>query len=207
MGIYDKLLSIQGELKAPKGQHNDYGNYYYRSCEDILEAVKPICKKHGAVLTLCDDVIQIGGRYYVQASAKLIDIETGEMQEVHASAREADSKKGMDESQVSGTASSYARKYALNGLFCIDDAKDADTNEYRKIADEVPKKAGGKRSGPAPMAARAKCKSCGALIEDTTWPDGTVTSAGKMVTQTIQKCGAPLCGSCYTAWAAQKNGG
>lgn len=129
--IHEKLLQIQLALKAPKGQHNNFGNYSYRSCEDILEAVKPILKEHNCTLTLSDTVKQIGERYYIEATASLTcDSET---LTVTAFAREAESKKGMDDSQITGSASSYARKYALNGLFCIDDTKDADTDEYTTV--------------------------------------------------------------------------
>lgn len=127
--VLKKLLEIQTELKAPKNQHNDFGNYFYRSCEDILEAVKPLCKKHGCVLTLTDTVKQVGDRYYIEATAILFDVETAEMISSTASAREPQTKKGSDESQITGAASSYARKYALNGLFDIDDTKDADGEE------------------------------------------------------------------------------
>ena len=136
--ILSKLLSIQQELKAPKNQKNTFGGYNYRSCEDILEAVKPLCKKHGCVLTLSDEVLAVGNRVYVKAGASLIDIETGDACSNTAYAREAETKKGMDDSQITGTASSYARKYALNGLFCIDDTKDADTNEYRNTQKNAP---------------------------------------------------------------------
>lgn len=125
-----KLLEIQNELKAPKGQYNSFGKYKYRSCEDILEAVKPICKKHGVTLTLSDEMVQVGERYYIKATATVTD--GTEEKTVTAFAREPEAKKGMDDSQITGTASSYARKYALNGLFCIDDTKDADTDEYAK---------------------------------------------------------------------------
>ncbi len=125
-----KLLIIQSELKAPKGQYNSFGKYKYRSCEDILEAVKPLCAKTGVALTLHDDVIQIGERFYVRATATLHDCESPDDITVTAYAREELDKKGMDGSQVTGTSSSYARKYALNGMFCIDDTKDADTDEY-----------------------------------------------------------------------------
>lgn len=125
-----KLLEIQSELKAPKGQYNSFGKYKYRSCEDILEAVKPICKKHGVTLTLSDEMVQIGERYYIKTTATVTD--GTEEKTVTAFAREPEVKKGMDDSQITGTASSYARKYALNGLFCIDDTKDADTDEYAK---------------------------------------------------------------------------
>lgn len=122
----------QAELKAPKNQYNSFGKYNYRSCEDILEAAKPINKKHGLVLLLTDKPVCIGQRYYIEATARLYDIESEQFIEATASAREADTKKGMDESQVTGTASSYARKYALNGLYNIDDTKDADTDAYKK---------------------------------------------------------------------------
>lgn len=127
--VLKKLLEIQVELKAPKNQYNSFGNYSYRSCEDILEAVKPLCQKYGCVLTLTDTVKQVGDRYYIEATAILFDVETAEMISSTASAREPQVKKGSDESQITGAASSYARKYALNGLFDIDDTKDADTEE------------------------------------------------------------------------------
>ena len=127
--VLKKLLEIQVELKAPKNQYNSFGNYSYRSCEDILEAAKPLCKKHGCVLTLSDTVKQIGDRYYIEATAMLFDAESAEMISATASAREPQTKKGSDESQITGAASSYARKYALNGLFDIDDTKDADAED------------------------------------------------------------------------------
>ena len=130
MELKQKLLSIQTELKAPKNQFNSFGNYNYRSCEDILEAVKPLCKKENVVLTLSDTIKHVGERYYVEATATLYDVETDACISVSAYAREEETKKGMDSSQITGAASSYARKYALNGLFNIDDTKDSDsTNE------------------------------------------------------------------------------
>lgn len=138
--FYDKLRAVQVELKAPKGQFNKFGGYKYRSCEDILEAVKPVLDKHGLTLMLNDDVVVIGDRVYVHATANVTD--GFEHVTAGAYAREADSKKGMDSSQITGTASSYARKYALNGLFLIDDTKDADTDEYQgKQAQAKPKQA------------------------------------------------------------------
>jgi len=131
MGIYKKLSVIQKELKSPKNQFNSFGKYNYRSCEDILEAAKPLSIKHGAVLTTSDKIINVGDRYYVEATATLTDIEDDSQIMNTASARESLDKKGMDSSQITGTASSYARKYALNGLFCIDDTKDADTDEHK----------------------------------------------------------------------------
>lgn len=122
-----KLLNeVQQKLKAPKGQKNTFGNYNYRSCEDILEAVKPLLADKG-VLVLYDEIIVIGTRFYVKATATLHEIETKSSISVVAFARESETKKGMDESQITGASSSYARKYALNGLFCIDDSRDADT--------------------------------------------------------------------------------
>lgn len=126
MSVYAKLLAVQTSLKAPKGQFNSFGKYKYRSCEDILEAVKPHLKEVGLVLTLTDDLLMIGNRYYVKATATVTDIQDGAQISVNAFAREEDSKKGMDGSQVTGASSSYARKYALNGLFDIDDTKDSD---------------------------------------------------------------------------------
>lgn len=131
MNIYEKLINIQKELKAPKSNYNDFGKYNYRSCEDILESVKPICFEYRAVLILSDDILNVGQSNYVEATAILINIDNPvEMVSNKAEARESIDKKGMDDSQITGTASSYARKYALNGLFNIDDTKDADTNEY-----------------------------------------------------------------------------
>jgi hypothetical protein len=131
-----ELIEIQNELKAPKNQRNTFGNYNYRSAEDILEAVKPLLKKHGCYLTISDEMIQLGDRYYVKATATLS--KDADSISTTAYAREEESKKGMDASQITGATSSYARKYALNGLFCIDDTKDADfTNTHGK--EEQPK--------------------------------------------------------------------
>lgn len=127
MTIYEKLSAIQSELKAPKSQYNSFGKYNYRNCEDILEAVKPLCAKYKAVSVMGDEVIQIGERYYIKSTARLIDLESDGVVENTAYAREEAEKKGMDGSQVTGASSSYARKYALNGLFAIDDTKDSDT--------------------------------------------------------------------------------
>ena len=170
--VYPKLIHIQQKLKAPKGQHNSFGKYNYRSAEDILEAVKPILEEFKCTLTLSDEVVAIGEpvittshtrkeeldgkdklprvveytetqechqRFYVKATVTLIDVETGGSISTSAYAREEDTKKGMDGSQITGTASSYARKYALNGLFCIDDTKDADTDEYQQTSKPEPK--------------------------------------------------------------------
>lgn len=130
--IYAALMAVQAELKAPKGQHNSFGKYDYRSAEDIIEAVKPLLKENGLFLNMSDEVVLVGDRYYIKATVKVVDVVTGESVQTSALARESAQKKGMDESQVTGTASSYARKYALNGLFAIDDNRDADTNEYAR---------------------------------------------------------------------------
>lgn len=130
--ILMKLAEVQAALKAPKSQYNSFGKYAYRSCEDILEAAKPLTVKAGATLTVSDEIVPVGNRIYVKATAKFSD-PTGEVTNT-AWAREPDAKKGMDESQITGMASSYARKYALNGLFCIDDTKDADTMDNRAAA-------------------------------------------------------------------------
>jgi len=122
----EKLLKIQSELKAPKGQFNTFGRYAYRNAEDILEAVKPLLLANNCLLTLTDSLKQIGDRYYVCAEAILTDLDTKENVTVCSFAREEESKKGMDGSQVTGASSSYARKYALNGLFLIDDSKNSD---------------------------------------------------------------------------------
>ena len=126
MAIYEKLLSVQSELKAPKNQTNNFGRYNYRSCEDILEAVKPILKKEKCVVIVNDEIEQVDNRFYVKATVSLVDVESGEIIASSAYAREEENKKGMDSSQVTGASSSYARKYALNGLFAIDDTKDGD---------------------------------------------------------------------------------
>lgn len=126
--MIDKLLKIQIELKAPKNQYNSFGEYRYRSCEDILEAVKPLLKETNSVLLLSDEITEVGERIYVKATATLKDEK--DSISVSAFAREVEEKKKLDGSQLTGVASSYARKYALNGLFCIDDTKDADTEEF-----------------------------------------------------------------------------
>jgi len=138
------LQNIQAELKVPKGQHNSFGNYNYRNVEDIQEALKPLLAKHGAVVTLCDSVVQIGERIYVEATASLRDNSGKLILATTAYAREASEKKGMDASQITGAASSYARKYALGGLFLLDDTKDADSqgNETKTTPPKEPNKPG-----------------------------------------------------------------
>ena len=138
MKLHEKLLAIQTKLKAPKGQYNSFGKYSYRSAEDILEAVKPLNVEQGLLLTITDEIKEVGGRIYVVATATVSD-GTDELK-VSAFAREPENKKGMDESQITGATSSYARKYALNGLYAIDDNKDADTDEHKQQQENAPKK-------------------------------------------------------------------
>jgi hypothetical protein len=133
VSVYAKLMSVQANLKAPKSNYNSFGKYSYRSCEDILEGLKPHLADVKAIVNLTDAIELIGDRYYIKATATFVDIETGEKVEVSAMAREDESLKGMSSAQVTGSVSSYARKYALNGMFCIDDTKDSDaTNTHGK---------------------------------------------------------------------------
>ena len=155
------LLHIQQELKAPKGQTNRFGGYNYRSCEDILVAVKPLLAKYGCGLTIDDNVTQLGDRYYVKATAALSK-DGSVIAYTTAFAREAEDKKGMDAAQITGAASSYARKYALNGLFAIDDTKDPDaTNDHGLVGDKAqptPSKAPRKAPSKAPQQSRSQAK-------------------------------------------------
>jgi len=131
--IYKKLLAVQTELKAPKQQFNKFGNYNYRSCEDILNAAKPVLKKYGLTLYITDDIQPVGNRLYVRSTV-IIAANENEFVRCEGYAREAESRKGMDASQITGSASSYARKYALSGLFLLDDSKDADAHETQENA-------------------------------------------------------------------------
>ena len=134
MTVYKKLFEVQQELKAPKNQRNSFGNYNYRSAEDILEALKPVLAAHEATVILSDKIIVKENMWtYAEATATFVDIETGESVSSNGYAREAETKKGMDPSQITGSASSYARKYALNGLFLIDDSVDPDSDSHQKI--------------------------------------------------------------------------
>lgn len=139
MSIFAKLLKVQVNLKAPKGQFNNFGKYKYRSCEDIVEAVKPILSAQGLTMTMSDDLVLIGNRYYIKATVTVIDVQSGDKHEVTAFAREEENKKGMDGSQITGASSSYARKYALNGMFAIDDTKDSDATNSGDSYSQPPK--------------------------------------------------------------------
>lgn len=138
--VYEKLLKIQTELKAPKSQFNKFGGYNYRNCEDILEALKPLLEKNKCGLFISDNLELIGGRYYIKATVTLIDLEDSSKVENNGFAREDESRKGMNSDQLTGATSSYARKYALNGMFCIDDSKDSDYTNEQGVGEKVDKK-------------------------------------------------------------------
>ena len=163
--IFKKLLTIQSKLKAPKGQYNEYGKYYYRSCEDIFEAVKPLLAETGTALVMKDEIVEVNGRFYVKATAVLMT----EDEEItnSAYAREEETKKGMDASQITGSCSTYARKYALNGLFLIDDTRDADTMDNREEAKkEQPKKEEPKKEAPKKAEQKTEPKTAKQEIEE-----------------------------------------
>ena len=196
MTIAGKLVAIQTELKAPKNLYNSFGKYSYRNAEGIQEALKPLLKKYGVFVTLSDDISEVGGRIYVKATAKLQDAESSDSIEVTAFAREAVDKKGMDDAQITGATSSYARKYALNGLFLLDDTKDADADEYHEQTQ--PQKA----QKPVKKAQTIKkqefiCKNCGKPVTDA---EGH--SAESIVANTQKKFNMILCMNC--AHEAQK---
>lgn len=177
-----KLLTIQSRLKAPKDKKNTFGGYSYRSCEGILEALKPLLKETESALLITDEVQLIGERFYIIATAKLLDAVTGELIAfARGYAREADNKKGMDDAQLTGSASSYARKYALNGLFAIDDNKDADTDEYAQQAREKPQKAQAKpqqAQKPKENKKRYYCSVCKKEMSET-WYKQSIEKYGK----------------------------
>lgn len=204
MKLTEKLVAIQAQLKAPKDKTNNFGGYKYRSCESILEAVKPLLQAQGCILTISDEIVEIGNRIYLKANATLSDGE-GEYT-TFGFAREPESKKGMDEPQVTGTASSYARKYALNGLFAIDDTKDADTDEYaRETGKQTQARAAAqKKPTPAMQTPRQDltftCADCGAQIGSETI-NGHTYSATSIAEQTTKKFKRCLCWAC-----AQKQG-
>ncbi|MBP1544842.1 MAG: ERF family protein [Oscillospiraceae bacterium] len=183
--VYEKLLAVQSELKAPKSQYNSFGKYNYRSAEDIVEAAKPLCKANGILLTLSDSVELVGAKAYIKATASVVDVaDPNGKVEVSAYAREPLDKKGMDDSQITGAASSYARKYALNGLFAIDDTKDADSEAPPK-----PPKAPQKQ--PPAQLDKVMCPQCGKQIVS------QADKNGKMRTpqEVLQMCGG-VCVEC-----------
>lgn len=196
----NRVCALQSELKAPKGQYNSFGKYKYRSCEDILEAVKPLLSKYKLVLTISDDIIGAGDRYYIQATAKLRDTEGDYFIENKALARESAEKKGMDESQITGTASSYARKYALNGLFCIDDTKDADTDAFtaKSRGEEMPADAAfpkPKVEDVAPVKV-TPCADCGAVLHTIFKKDGNPWEPENIAAYSMRRFNRVLCPDC-----------
>lgn len=208
--VYEKLAAVQKTLKAPKNQFNSFGKYNYRSCEDILEAAKPLCIEHGLVLTVSDDVLEVGGRIYVRALATVHNIEDPkELVQSQAYAREADEKRGMDAAQVTGSTSSYARKYALNGLFSIDDTKDADaTNDHGKgKAQAVVEKA--QAAGIGEQVKEYKCCDCGKAFQEFTDKNGKTWSAGQVyhMSESNNTDGKARCSACMKKAGTQKQKG
>lgn len=187
-----KLSKIQGELKAPKSQRNSFGKYNYRSCEDILEAVKPLLAKYGACLVLEDEPVQSGEYHYIKATATIYDLESGDKISNTAYAREPKHQSGMSDSQLTGTASSYARKYALNGLFCIDDTKDADTDEYQKQTTSRANKPAQKQTE---AEAIPTCACCGKQLQPIQYNNRTVTPL-ETARSTKKRFGRVLCWEC-----------
>lgn len=191
--IYAALAAVQSELKAPKGQMNTFGGYRYRSCEDILEAVKPILKAHNLLLTLSDEPKVLEGWHYIEATAKLESLDGGCIS-VKAYAREPEQKTKMDAAQVTRTSSSYARKYALNGLFCIDDTKDADTDEYHAAEGRNPAGVNKPQKQPA-QEQPFICACCGKPLQPVSYKNRTVEPA-ETAASTKKKFGRILCWTC-----------
>ena len=179
MGVLQKLSAVQLALHAPKNQYNSFGKYSYRSCEDILEALKEPLRANNASVIIADTIETVGDRVYVKATAAIYDNESGEHISTTAFAREDETKKGMDGAQITGAASSYARKYALNGLFLIDDNKDADTR--------LPES-----NEPKPLV----CADCGKPITGIQTQSGQKMTAQEIAEKTNAKYGVCLCMSC-----------
>jgi len=222
--IFSKLSKVQADLNAPKSRHNTFGRYDYRSCEDILQAVKPLLASNGLVLILNDDITERTGRFYVRATATVYNMETGETLQATAYARESEIKSGMDAAQITGAASSYARKYALNGLFNIDDTKDADTDEFTQESQAKAKKATTSRKKteqpavssnvpdglPEEIATESApiCEDCGEVIKPT-----EKYTVAQIVASTKKSFGVVCCMKCGALRLArikadkEKNGG
>lgn len=186
MSVYDKLMKVQQELKVPKSNFNSFGEYKYRSAEDILEAVKPLLLKYKATMFITDDIRAIEGRFYLEATITFVDTETSEKVVVKALAREQEDKKKMDPAQITGAVSSYARKYALNGMFAIDDTKDMDTmnnslegQNGRNAAQQPRSNTNGQQSSNNPNLPH--CSVCGGIVE------------GKVANYSLNKFGKVLC--------------
>ena len=207
--VREKLAAVQKVLKAPKNQYNSFGKYSYRSCEDILEAAKPLCIENGLILTISDDIVAVGERYYIKATAAVTDVQDGEKVECSGIAREAEERKGMDSSQVTGSTSSYARKYALNGLFSIDDTKDADaTNDHGKkaSAQAIVEKA---QAAGVPVEKEYKCCDCGKDFQAFTDKNGKTWSAGQVfhMSESNNTDGKARCSACMKKARTQKQKG
>ncbi len=186
MTIHEKLVDIQLRLNAPKGQYNTFGKYYYRSCEDILTAVKPLLGEHKLSITLVDNIEAVGNRYYIKATATISDGENSIS--ASAFAREEENKKGMDGSQITGASSSYARKYALNGLFAIDDNKDSDSTNNGLQGSQKAK--GERKEQTEKQTKEYKCAYCGKPFEGfTAKSDGKFYSAGQAYHMSEKKYG------------------
>ena len=196
MGINLKLYAVQQALKAPKDQVNNFGKYNYRSCEGILEALKPHLGINQLIINLTDDVTEVGGRIYVKATATVTDVETGESVSATAFAREEEDKKGMDSSQITGAASSYARKYALNGLLAIDDSKDSDaTNQHLMVADVAKN---------APSDNKFRCEKCNKVLEPY-YSNGKNYSIREHSELSKKKFGKVLCMDCINKLKGEAN--
>ena len=205
--IYSKLARIQTELRAPKDKDNNFGKYKYRSLEDILEKAKPLLKENGVILILNDEIVEISGRFYVKATATVYDANATDGAGISAVsfARESDSKTGMDAAQLTGSCSSYARKYAVSGLFCIDNNKDIDSDEYAaEPTQEKAKKTAGrpKKTEPAPAAepvpdesAPVVCADCGEIITPVKTQKGDYTVAA-IIAGTQKSFGVNCCFKC-----------
>lgn len=205
--VREKLAAVQKVLKAPKNQYNSFGKYSYRSCEDILEAAKPLCIENGLILTISDDIVAVGERYYIKATAAVTDVKDGERVECSGIAREAEERKGMDSSQVTGSTSSYARKYALNGLFSIDDTKDADaTNDHGKGKAMASK---AEAAGIGEQVKEYKCCDCGKAFQEFTDKNGKTWSAGQVyhMSESNNTDGKARCSSCMKKAGTQKQKG
>lgn len=197
MGINLKLYAVQQALKAPKDQVNNFGKYNYRSCEGILEALKPHLGINQLTINLTDDVTEVGGRVYVKATATVTDVETGESVSATAFAREEEDKKGMDSSQITGASSSYARKYALNGLLAIDDSKDSDaTNQHLMVAD-VAKNA-------TATTPHFECVNCGAVLKPYEF-NGKTIPIRQHAEKSQAQYGRVLCLDCINKWKETTN--
>jgi len=190
-----RVSQLQVALNAPKNQVNKFGGYKYRSCEDILSAVKPLLKEYQLALTVGDEIIQLGDRFYIKSTATLRDTESAAFIENTAFAREAASKKGMDESQITGSASSYARKYALNGLLCIDDTKDADADELIQKGSNPSKEQHTVKPGPQ-SSKPPVCYDCGREILPSHKKDGSPWPIEEIIKYSTTRFGRWLCPDC-----------